>query len=124
MGPTAYVSVGWESVPWKSADPVTFMVMENIIGNYKKNTGLVPGTISGNRTINAIANIGQQMLSYGRVVPAAEMVLRIDAVDAEEVKRVAWQYLNDGEIAVTALGPLHGMPQYMDLRRATMMHRY
>ena len=35
--------------------------------------------------------------------------LRIDAIDAEEVKRVAWQYLNDAEIAVTALGPLHGI---------------
>merc|ERR1711957_124777 len=56
MGPTAYVSVGWESVPWKSADAVTFMVMAQVIGSYKKNTGLVPGTISGSRTINAIAN--------------------------------------------------------------------
>merc|ERR1711957_1088164 len=180
------------------------MVMSQCIGSYAKGAGLVPGTISGNRTINNVANkmqvgcadsfeafslnykdtgifgfygacdevavehcigelmfgmnllsfsvteeevargrrelksallgntsaasqcanIGQQMLAYGRVVPAAEMMLRIDAVDAEEVKRVAWQYLNDNEISVTALGPLHGMPQYMDLRRATMMHRY
>merc|ERR1712166_442656 len=205
MGPTAHVSVGWESVPWKSADAVAFMVMENIIGNYKKNTGLVPGTISGNRTINAIANkmgigcadtfecfnlmyrdtglfgyyiecdevavehavgelmfginllsfavtdeeverakrelkiklfggsgstadacstVGSQVLQYGRGVPAAELLLRINALDSEEIKRIAYKYLNDAEICITALGPLHGMPFYMDLRKQTAMHRY
>lgn len=205
MGPLAYVSVGWEGVPLKSPDAVTFMIMEHIIGSYKKDTGLVPGVISGNRTINAVANkmavgcaeefeafntfykdtgmfgwyavcdevavehcvgemmfgvnllsfavtdeeverakrelkiklfsgsgsaneacsdVGQQVLAYGRAVPPAEMILRIDAIDAEEVKRVAYTYLNDQEIATTALGPLHGFPQYMDLRRQTIMHRY
>merc|ERR550532_616419 len=56
MGPTAYISVGWESVPWKSPDAITFMVMQAIIGKYKKSEGLVPGVISGNRTINNVAN--------------------------------------------------------------------
>merc|ERR1712012_50697 len=179
--------------------------MAKIIGSYKKNEGLVPGTISGNRVINSVANkmqvgcadefeafnrfykdtgifgfyiacdevavehavgelmfganllsfsvtdeevergkrelkcvlfsggdsttslceeMGKQVLAYGRGIPPAEMLLRIEAVDAEEVKRVAWKYLNDQEVAVTALGPLHGMPQYYDLRRATCMHRY
>merc|ERR1711920_785485 len=205
MGPTAYISVAWEAVPWKSPDAVTFMVMQSIIGSYKKNAGLVPGTISGNRVVNAVANkmqvgcadefeafnyfyrdtgmfgfyiacdevavehaigelmfgcnllsfsvtdeeverakrelkvalfsspnsaeascaqVGQQVLAYGRGLPAAEMGLRIDAIDAEEVKRVAWKYLNDNEIAVTGLGPLHGMPQFFDLRRMTCTHRY
>merc|ERR1739845_18906 len=177
-------------------DAVTFMVMQHIIGSYKKNQGLVPGTISGNRVINNIANkmgvgcadefqafqtfykdtgifgwyaacdevavehcvgelqfgcnllsfsvtdeevargkrelkaalfggsgssaevcdeLGSQMLAYGRSIPAAEMILRIDAIDAEEVKRVAYKYLNDNEVAATGLGPLHGMPQYYDL---------
>merc|ERR1712179_895610 len=32
------------------------MVMQHIIGSYTKGQGLVPGTISGNRTINSIAN--------------------------------------------------------------------
>jgi len=205
MGPIAHCAVGFEGVPWKSPDAVVFMVMQHIIGSYKKNAGLVPGKISGNRTINNIANkmgigcaeeyecinlnyrdtglfgfyvsmdevavehalgelmfginllsfsvtdeevargrrelknalfgandtsadackeLGQHMLAYGRSIPAAEMLLRIDAVDAEEVKRVAWDRLNDNEIAVTGLGPLHGMPQYMEIRRASNMHRY
>merc|ERR1719478_1623711 len=205
MGPTAYLSVGWETVSAKAGDAVAFMVMQHIIGSYKKNSGLVPGNISGNRTINAVANkmavgcadefeaftcfykdtgmfgfyaacdevavehcigelqfgvnlmafsvtdeevergkrelknalfggsgstesacadVGHQILSYGRGVAPAEMILRIDAIDAEEIKRVAWQCLNDAEVAVTALGPLHGMPTYVDLRRQTCMHRY
>jgi len=205
MGPTAYVTLGWESVPARSGDAVTFMVMQHVIGSYKKNTGLVPGNISGNRTVNNVANkmgigcadefeafncfykdtgmfgwyaacdevavehcigemmfgcnmlafsvtdeeverakrelkialfggsgsaeeqcaeVGQQMLDYGRAMPVAEMIMRIDAIDAAEVKRIAWQYLNDNEVAVTALGPLHGMPTYVDLRRMTNMHRY
>lgn len=205
MGPTAYVSVGWEGVPARSPDAVTFSLMAQIIGNYQKGAGLVPGGISGNRTVNAVANkmgigcadkfecfnlmyrdtglfgyyiecdevavehavgelmfginllsfavtdeeverakrelkiklfggsgsaanacstVGQQMLQYGRGVPAADMLLRINALDAEEVKRVAYKYLNDAEICVTALGPLHGMPFYMDLRKQTSMHRY
>jgi len=205
MGPTAYIAVGWEGVPWRSPDAVTFMVMSQVIGSYNKNTGLVPGTISGNRVINAVANkmqvgcadefecfnlnyrdtgmfgfyiacdevavehaigelmfgcnllsfsvtdeeverakrelkaklfsaptsaetstkqIGEQVLAYGRGIPPAEMMLRIEGVDAEEVKRCAWKYLNDAEVSTTALGPLHGMPQYYDLRRTTGMHRY
>merc|ERR1712151_1146746 len=32
------------------------MVMQYIIGKYAKNTGVVPGNISGNRTVNAVAN--------------------------------------------------------------------
>lgn len=205
MGPTAFLALGWEGVPLKSADSVAFMVMKHIIGSYNKfNTGVVPGVISGNRVINAVANkmntgcadefeafslqykdtgifgfyaacdevavehcigevqfginglahsvteeetergkrelktklagatssedlcreIGTQMLAYGRHIPAAEMILRIEAIDCEEVKRVAWKYLADAEVAVTALGPTHGLPQYLDLRRATSQHRY
>merc|ERR1712113_1286894 len=40
----------------RSPDAVTFMVMQSIIGSYKKGAGLVPGEISGNRVVNAVAN--------------------------------------------------------------------
>merc|ERR1712107_612057 len=166
MGPTAHISIGYEGVSHKSADAVTFMLMAQIIGSYNKATGLVPGNISGNRVINAVANkmnvgcadefeafsinyrdtgifgfyaacdevavehcigelqfgvnllsfsvtdeeverakrelevqlfggagssseicteVGNQVLAYGRGIPPAEMILRIDAIDAEEV---------------------------------------
>merc|ERR1711862_801042 len=60
----------------------------------------------------ACSELAQHVLAYGRGIPAAEMILRINAVDAEEVKRVAYQYLNDAEVSVTGLGPLHGLPTY------------
>merc|ERR1712226_1780271 len=56
MGPTAYIAVGWEGVPARSPDAVTFMVMQHIIGSYTKGAGLVPGEISGNRVVNNVAN--------------------------------------------------------------------
>jgi len=205
MGPTAYLSVGWEGVSRRSPDAVALMLCQALIGSYKKNQGLVPGNISGNRTINAIANkmdvgcadefetfnisykdtglfgwyaqcdevavdhcvfelmqgvnwlshtvtdeeverakrdlqrtlfggsgssseacskIGEQVLAYGRGISTAEMVLRINAIDAEEIKRVAWERFADAEVAITGLGPLHGLPPYMTLRRATNLHRY
>merc|ERR1711959_504179 len=166
-------------VPWRSADSVAFMLMQSIIGSYRKGEGLVPGKLSGNRVTNNIANkmnvgcadmysafntcykdtglfgvyaqceeverakrqlkhtlfgsldsttniaedIGRQLLVYGRRIPAIEFVTRLDAIDAEEVKRVAYKYLHDAEIAVTALGPLHGIPSYYELRKMTAFHR-
>merc|ERR1712232_1115175 len=48
--------MGWEGVPLKSQDAVTFQVMKQVIGTYTKGAGLVPGNISGNRTVNHVAN--------------------------------------------------------------------
>lgn len=205
MGPTAYMAVGLEGVSWRSPDAVTFMLMAQIVGSMKKDVGLMPGKISGNRVTNGISNkmgvgcaeeyecfnlfykdtglfgfyaacdevavehclgelfLGVNMLSfsvtdeeverakrelktkifsgldsslasctdialqaanYGRVMSPAELCLRLDAIDAEEVKRVAWERLNDGEVSITALGPLHGMPPYFEIRRMTYFHRY
>eukprot|EP00922_Rhytidocystis_sp_ex-Travisia-forbesii_P015343 GHVS01022889.1.p1 GENE.GHVS01022889.1~~GHVS01022889.1.p1 ORF type:complete len:477 (+),score=53.35 GHVS01022889.1:78-1508(+) len=205
-GPIAHVAVAFEGVPWKSPDAIPFMLMQSIIGSYKKHDeGLVPGKISGNRTVNNIANrmgvgacemfsafntcykdtglfgfycqadetavdtcvtdlmfgitslsysvtdeevqmaklqlktlmlgnmdsttaiaedIGRQLLVYGRRMSIPEFLKRLDVIDAEEIKRLAWKYFHDRDVAVTALGPLHGMPQYADLRRHTYWLRY
>lgn len=32
---------------------------------------------------------------YGRRIPAAELFKRIEMIDAEEVRRVAWEHLYD-----------------------------
>lgn len=101
---------------------LSFSVTDEEVARGKRE---LKNALFGDSSATAACNeVGTHMLAYGRHVPAAEMMLRIDAVDAEEVKRVAWQYLNDAEVAATALGPLHGFPQYMDLRRSTTMHRY
>merc|ERR1711957_1054746 len=73
---------------------------------------------------HACDEMGRQVFAYGRGVPVAEMMIRIDAIDAEEIKRVAWKYCNDNNVSATALGPIHGFPQYLDLQRMTTMHRY
>eukprot|EP00921_Rhytidocystis_pertsovi_P018456 GHVQ01029194.1.p1 GENE.GHVQ01029194.1~~GHVQ01029194.1.p1 ORF type:complete len:473 (+),score=54.75 GHVQ01029194.1:225-1643(+) len=206
MGPIAHIAVAFEGVPWKSPDAIAFMLMQSIIGSYKKqDEGLVPGKLSGNRTINNIAHrmdvgaaemfsafntcykdtglfgfycqadetavetcvtdlmfgitslsysvtdeevqaaklqlktlmlgnmdattaiaedIGRQLLVYGRRMPLVEFIKRLDVIDAEEIKRLAWKYFHDRDVAVSALGPLHGMPQYVDLRRQTYWLRY
>uniref|UniRef100_A0A7S4LQ71 Mitochondrial-processing peptidase subunit alpha n=1 Tax=Oxyrrhis marina TaxID=2969 RepID=A0A7S4LQ71_OXYMA len=205
MGPTAYVGVGWPSVPYKSADSIAFGVMRATLGEFEKNSSIMPDKISGNRMINAMANrmnvgctdryqthlcqyrdtgmlalvgacdevavrhmvlefmfnttmlaystqeeeiargkrlfkgsllagqgsvakrtdtIGTQLLAYGRVIPSEELITRIDAVDRDEVRRVAWQYIQDAEIVTTALGPLHGMPHYYEVRKMTHWVRY
>ncbi|CAD2090541.1 mitochondrial-processing peptidase subunit beta, putative [Plasmodium vinckei lentum] len=205
-GPNAHVAVAFEGVPWTSSDSITFMLMQCIIGTYKKNEeGIVPGKLSANRTINNISNkmtvgcadyftsfntcynntglfgfyvqcdelavehavgelmfgitslsysitdeevelakihlktqlismfessstlaeeISRQILVYGRPITLAEFIIRLNEIDAEEVKRVAWKYLHDRDIAVAAMGALHGMPQYFDLRQKTYWLRY
>ncbi|KAL8448475.1 hypothetical protein Emed_003809 [Eimeria media] len=206
MGPIAHIAVGFEGVPWKSPDVVAFMLMQSIIGSYRKHDeGLVPGKLSANTTIRNIAtkmqtgcaemfsafntcyrdtglfgfyaqcdevavehcvldlmhgiaclsysvtdeeverakaqlttqlvghldsttavaeDLGRQILVYGRYIPMAEFLTRLNAIDADEIKRVAWKHLHDREVAVSAMGPLHGMPQLIDIRRATFLLRY
>ncbi|AFZ80471.1 mitochondrial processing peptidase beta subunit, putative [Theileria equi strain WA] len=205
MGPNAHLAVAFEGVPWTSPDSVAFMLMQSIIGSYKKDQGFIPGKLSGNKTIHAIANrmtvgcaemftafntcykdtglfgfyaqcdevaidhcvgellfgvtslsysvtdeeverakrqlmlqflsmsestssvaeeVARQIIVYGRRMPVAEFLLRLESIDAEEIKRVAWKYLHDAEIAVTAMGPIHGMPSLVDLRQKTYWLRY
>lgn len=61
--------------------------------------------------------IGRQLLVYGRRIPTAEWFARIDAVDADAIKRIANKYFFDREMAVTAMGPIHSLPDYSWLRR-------
>lgn len=63
--------------------------------------------------------IGRQLLVYGRRIPVAEWFARIDAVDAEAIKRVSNKYIFDREVAITAMGPIHSLPDYNFIRRCT-----
>jgi len=202
--PLAHFAVGYEGVPWTHPDSITFMVMQSIIGNYKRGEGLVPPKLSGNRLTNNIANnmdpnlidsyaafntcykdtglfgfygqadaggveatinelifgvtglahtvtedevergkrqlktllfgsldsttavaedIGRQLLVYGRRIPIVELAARIDAVNVPEVRRVAQKYLCDTDIALTALGPLEGLPSISKIQAATSLNK-
>lgn len=61
--------------------------------------------------------IGRQLLVYGRRIPVAEWFARVDAVDVDAIRRIANKYIFDREMAVTAMGPIHSLPDYNWLRR-------
>lgn len=63
--------------------------------------------------------IGRQLLVYGRRIPISEWFARIDAVDADAIKRISNKYIFDRELAVTAMGPIHSLPDYNVFRRCT-----
>mmetsp|Transcript_16160 Transcript_16160/g.31230 ORF Transcript_16160/g.31230 Transcript_16160/m.31230 type:complete len:466 (+) Transcript_16160:204-1601(+) len=64
-------------------------------------------------------DIGRSMLTYGRRLSPAEIFARIDAVDAAAVKATANKFINDQDVAMAAIGPLHELPDYNWLRRRT-----
>ncbi|KAL5987347.1 hypothetical protein ACLOJK_038512 [Asimina triloba] len=69
-------------------------------------------------------DIGRQLLTYGRRIPFAELLARIDAVDASTVKRVANRFIFDRDVAIAAMGPIQGLPDYNWFRRRTYWLRY
>ncbi|KAI3968975.1 hypothetical protein MKX01_001452 [Papaver californicum] len=69
-------------------------------------------------------DIGRQLLTYGRRIPFAELIARIDAVDASTVKRVANRFIFDKDIAIAAMGPIQKLPDYNWFRRRTYLNRY
>ncbi|PIA63021.1 hypothetical protein AQUCO_00200798v1 [Aquilegia coerulea] len=75
-------------------------------------------------TSSVAEDIGRQLLTYGRRIPYTELVARIDAVDASTVKRVANRFLFDRDVAISAMGPIQGLPDYNWFRRRTYWLRY
>ncbi|XP_059452667.1 probable mitochondrial-processing peptidase subunit beta, mitochondrial [Corylus avellana] len=69
-------------------------------------------------------DIGRQLLTYSRRIPFAELFARIDAVDASTIKRVANKFIFDKDIAIAAMGPIQGLPDYNWFRRRTYWNRY
>ncbi|XP_010259364.1 PREDICTED: probable mitochondrial-processing peptidase subunit beta, mitochondrial [Nelumbo nucifera] len=69
-------------------------------------------------------DIGRQLLTYGRRIPFAELFARIDAVDSSTVKRVANRFIFDKDVAIAAMGPIQGLPDYNWFRRRTYWNRY
>jgi len=68
-------------------------------------------------------DIGRQLLTHGRRLSPAEVWLRIDAITAEDVKRVARERFEDAEPAVAAIGSTLHLPDYNWLRGWTNKNR-
>merc|ERR1712224_623994 len=73
---------------------LSFSVTDEEVERAKRElkTKIFSGLDSSSQTV---ADMGLQTMHYGRVMSPAELVLRLDAIDAEEIKRVAWSRLND-----------------------------
>ncbi|KAK8811755.1 hypothetical protein WA538_000540, partial [Blastocystis sp. DL] len=57
-----------------------------------------------------VEDIGRQMQMYGRRITPAETFARIDAIDLNRVKEVAYKYLVNKPMAVSAYGPVETLP--------------
>ncbi|BCW90230.1 putative zinc protease [Alphaproteobacteria bacterium SO-S41] len=57
-------------------------------------------------------HIAGQLSAYGRVMPAAEIAERIEAVDAAALRRFATRLLKSKSPSVAALGPVKGLEPY------------
>lgn len=69
-------------------------------------------------------DIGRQLLTYGRRIPFAELLARIDAVDVSTIKRVANRSIFDQDVAISAIGPIQSLPDYNWFRRRTYWLHY
>lgn len=69
-------------------------------------------------------DIGRQMLTYGRRLSPAEILARVDAVDASAVRAAARAFINDKEVAVAGVGHIHELPDINWFRRRTYWLRY
>jgi len=60
-------------------------------------------------------DIGRQMITYGRRMPLPEWNHRVDAITVDTFRDVCAKYIFDKYPAVSAIGPVHGLPAYNDL---------
>jgi len=61
-------------------------------------------------------DIGRQMLTYKRRLHPTEMLARIDAVDAAQIKQTARRFFYDRDHALAAIGPIWELPDYNWIR--------
>lgn len=67
-------------------------------------------------------DIGRQLLTYGRRMHPVEMMARIDAVDAAQIKQTARRYFQDRDHALAAIGPIWELPDYNWIRARSYQH--
>ncbi|KAK9820399.1 hypothetical protein WJX72_009957 [[Myrmecia] bisecta] len=75
-------------------------------------------------TSGTAEDIGRSLLTFGRRIPKAELLARIDAVDPETIKAVADRFIYDQDLAIAAMGETATLPDYTHFRRGTYWLRY
>ena len=56
--------------------------------------------------------MGRHMLMFNRVLPASEILERVDAVALSDVKNIAETLLSRGPISFASVGPSEGLSDY------------
>jgi processing peptidase subunit beta len=69
-------------------------------------------------------DIGRQILTHSRRLSPAEVFLRIDAISAKDVRRVAKDHFEDVCPAVSAVGNIADLPDYNQIRGWTYWNRW
>lgn len=59
--------------------------------------------------------LGRHMLMFGRPIPAAEILARVDEVREADVRRVADELLSRGPLSFATVGPASHLPNYDEL---------
>ncbi len=67
-------------------------------------------------TFAVAEDIGRQLLTLSRRMPAVELFARLDAIDARTVREVAREYLYNPELSLAVMGPIADMPDYQQCR--------
>jgi predicted Zn-dependent peptidase len=60
-------------------------------------------------TSSRMSSLAQQEMTLGRFISPDEIIVNVDAVTAQDVRRVANQIFKQDEMAVTILGDLDGL---------------
>uniref|UniRef100_A0A5S6QTR2 Mitochondrial-processing peptidase subunit beta n=1 Tax=Trichuris muris TaxID=70415 RepID=A0A5S6QTR2_TRIMR len=69
-------------------------------------------------------DIGRQILCYGRRMPIHELDARIDAVNADVLRKVCTHYIYDRDIAVVGVGRTEAMDPYPSVRGRMTWFRF
>ena len=63
-----------------------------------------------------MGNVARQEMYFGRYISLDEIANSVDAVTAEQVQSVAQEFFRPERLAITVLGPVHGL----NLKRANL----
>ena len=62
-------------------------------------------------TTSRIEQLGRQMLIFGRPIPTAELIEKVDGINATAVQRVAGRIL-EGRLSLATVGPKSSLPEF------------
>ena len=115
-----------EDMSWAMINNMTKMVyaVEESDVTRAKNQLKAQTLFSLDSTTGTAQDMGRQLLTYGRRLSNEELFARIDAVNADVVKRVAERIVYNSDMAICAMGNTVHVPDYQWFRRRTFWMRY